>query len=352
MTSRPQAPHTAAVVPLEVGPLAARFTTQKLTRRVFVHHLSAEPNPSFQAVNQILHEFPLKHFDLVEDPGNAEVVLYVDNGYVGLLDLPRLLRCVRAASSAIHLLFCESDWPFPVLPGAYPSLARSVPWAHSWAFLPGSNLKQLPQIESEDQTPEYLFSFLGQITNHPIRARLMQLDTLSTPCMDVSQAPTRLAPFDYERSYLDLMRRSKFVLCPRGWGASSIRIFETMACGRVPVIISDNWFKGWRRPERCNWSDFSVSVPEHSVSSIPQRLRAIEPLAAQMGMSARRIYQECFARNVFLDCLLDALLRRYSDYSFSTRAILVRAIYTARWRELRSVIHRVMKFGTTTLAVR
>ena len=50
------------------------------------------------------------------------------------------------------------------------------------------------------------------------------------------------------------------MICPRGWGSSSIRLFEVMEMGRVPVIISDAWVN-----EAPKWADFSVRVSEADV---------------------------------------------------------------------------------------
>ena len=41
--------------------------------------------------------------------------------------------------------------------------------------------------------------------------------------------------------FRSVMGRSRFVLCPRGKGTSSIRLYEALAYGCVPVIISDDW---------------------------------------------------------------------------------------------------------------
>src|SRR5207248_5665171 len=142
------------------------------------------------------------------------------NGYIGLAELRQLLTRVRSAPSAMHFLFVESDWPFPVLPGAYPSLTRPYPWAQSWSFL----LRHGVATDDKDisaSEPEFLFSFLGRVSTHPIRNAVLALDSERTPCLDVTDAPRRFSNFDFSQTYRNLIRRSRFVLCPRGFGASS-----------------------------------------------------------------------------------------------------------------------------------
>ena len=52
------------------------------------------------------------------------------------------------------------------------------------------------------------------------------------------------------------------MLCPRGQGTSSIRLFEAMRMGIAPVIISDKWI-GPKGPE---WESFAVFVKEKDIS--------------------------------------------------------------------------------------
>src|SRR2546423_4170060 len=46
---------------------------------------------------------------------------------------------------------------------------------------------------------------------------------------------------DYWRRDGEICKASKFILCSRGVGTSSVRLFDTMRMGRVPVILSDQW---------------------------------------------------------------------------------------------------------------
>jgi len=44
-----------------------------------------------------------------------------------------------------------------------------------------------------------------------------------------------------ETEYLDIMARSVFALCPSGSGPNTLRLWEAMGAGVIPVILSDNW---------------------------------------------------------------------------------------------------------------
>ena len=44
-----------------------------------------------------------------------------------------------------------------------------------------------------------------------------------------------------ERTYLQSLQRSVFALCPSGTGPNTIRLWEALGCGAIPVVLSDTW---------------------------------------------------------------------------------------------------------------
>ena len=91
------------------------------------------------------------------------------------------------------------------------------------------------------------------------------------------------------REYFDVMRRSKFALCPRGWGpGTSQRLFDAMALGTVPVVMSDTWVY----PRGPKWKEFSVRVPERRFSELEKILLEYEEDSEKMGELARKAYAD------------------------------------------------------------
>jgi hypothetical protein len=314
---------------------------------LFLTDIRGEGNSTLVAAGELLKQYGLSGFENAKSIEEADIVLYLENGYVGLADVPLLLHRVRAAPSAMHFLFSESDWPFPVLPGAYPSLSKPCRWGHSWSFLPRSDVASSEAI-ALGMEPEFLFSFLGRISTHALRRQIRRLDTPLTPCLDVTEGPKRFPCFDYSKTYVQLLRRSRFVLCPRGLGVSSIRIFEAMNLGRVPVIISDSWQPSPGIP----WQEFSVLVPERNVYGIPLLLEKLESKAQRMGQSARQVFDAHFSSGIFLEQLLRALISRYANLSFSPKAIFWRAWRAAGWREIRTLCYQARVWTLDCLPAR
>lgn len=73
-------------------------------------------------------------------------------------------------------------------------------------------------------------SYIGA-NNHPIRTGLMQYQNKTH--WYISDRPHSLEYF------CEILSRSKYVLCPRGYGATSFRIMEALQYGAIPIYISD-----------------------------------------------------------------------------------------------------------------
>ncbi|MBP0581172.1 exostosin family protein [Labrys sp. LIt4] len=298
-------------------------------------------NPALAKARRLAALHPPSAFRIAADDEAPDIVLHLDSGYIGLADLLQLRRQITKHPTARHFLFSESDWPYAILPGAYPSLTKALPWARSWSYLPDPDHPAaaafLPRKE-----PAHLFSFLGRTSTHPIRERLLALDSPDTPCLDLAAAPARFADFDYRRTYRELLLRSQFALCPRGFGASSIRLFEAIALGCAPVIIADAWLP----PPDIDWREFSLFVAEKDIMRIPQILEEARGKAASMGERARRVFAAHFAPEIFLDRLLATLVAL--PHEAGGRAMAGRAWKALGWREGYSLAHRVkMRIRTT-----
>jgi len=118
-------------------------------------------------------------------------------------------------------------------------------------------------IRGIDIEKDNLFSFFGAAHTHKLRRDLIPMYKTCTDSGGwLNQAK--------KEEYLNSIENSKFILCPRGTGSSSIRLFETLSMGRIPVTISDEnetplaWL--------LDWSEFSVDIKEKDIDKIPDIL--------------------------------------------------------------------------------
>lgn len=247
---------------------------------------------------------------LVDDPAEADIVLFTEFHF-----LPdwraRAIRYhpVRVAFPEKAYGYDERDFPWPALPGIFVSAPRDgfnhsyqVPWSYAAPSEVALELRSIRSVE-----PDLLFSFVGSRTA-PVRDALFRMaphERGVVERVDDFLFWDRGSPdFAVKRArFVDLVRRSKFVLCPRGHGTSSFRIYEAMAAGRVPVILSDQWLS----PVGPDWGRWSVRWPERMASELPAFLESIERRYERMAVGATAAFEEWFRPDVAFHRTIEAL---------------------------------------------
>jgi hypothetical protein len=78
------------------------------------------------------------------------------------------------------------------------------------------------------------------------------------------------------REFVAITSRSRFALCPRGYGPSSFRLYEAMALGAVPIYVwaEIEWLP-WR--DALDWGTLCISVEADEVDRIPELVHAHTP---------------------------------------------------------------------------
>jgi len=237
---------------------------------------------------------------LIDDPHTADLIIFAEF-YGGGLHFERLRAdpLVKRYREKCFV-FCSNALVIPFLPGIYASVEKR--WASPrtcGGFYLGLPKNEFTTFTPPDHELPYLFSFMGSVKNAPVRRELAKLSHPRSFFANTSDKFSlllhdKLSPRerrDYYRRYAEMTKASKFVLCPRGLGAGTIRLFETMRMGRVPVILSDTWVE----PSGPRWADFSLRVRERDFGRIPQLLEEREHLAVEMGRRARAEWEQCFS---------------------------------------------------------
>ena len=238
---------------------------------------------------------------VVEAPEQADLILFVENCHT--LQHYREVRRhpVYQAHAERCALHSRHDQPMPLLPGVYASLTPRT--HHPERTRTGGYLKAFAHHHARYaaplQKPRYLYSFIGKVSTHPVREALMQLPDDKAFLFNTDPYwPYGALSADQQRElqtqYRAVSLNSAFVLCPRGIGTSSMRLFETLRMGRVPVIIADDWIP----PVGPDWDACSVRVAERDVAHLPDLLRARQDEVPAMAAAARAVWTSWFSREV------------------------------------------------------
>ena len=120
------------------------------------------------------------------------------------------------------------------------------------------------------------------------------------------------------QEYLANLLGSPYTLCVRGRGNYSLRFYEALCCGRIPVLVDTDCVLPFEK--QINWKDYCVWVEESDISHIGEivsdfhaRISDIE--FKELQLACRRLWldylsPESFMRNLsmnFLACHFDAV---------------------------------------------
>lgn len=245
---------------------------------------------------------------LTDIPEEADLILFVDARHehadwrLRALRSHPLVRNYRERA----FIYNEMDQPWCALPGVYVSMPRGAfnpQRQRACSYVHHVN-PYVDALSAVDGQPDLLFSFAGRRC-HPVREQILKLrhpraiiqDTSATSFFGTSGQEIEAK----KRDYAELLARTKFVLCPRGSGPASFRLFETLAVGRVPVILGDEWVE----PAGPDWPACSVRVPEAEAQSLPALLERLEDRYPEMARAAVETYREWFAPDVLFHRLVE-----------------------------------------------
>jgi Exostosin family len=266
------------------------------------------------------------YFDVTNEPATADLIVFGFDDY-------RYIRASELYKQHKDKCICvsETDRPRFFLPAIYSSNMRTmligVGRSETMNY-PCSQIRcwnrwvtKLAEVKREKR---FLYTFMGGSTSFA-RKRLFRHfcgNAGKWECDDVLIEATD--PYDHwnddddyavrkddsQKRYAEVMAESKFVLCPRGVGQSSLRLFEAMETGVAPVIISDRWIP----IPHIDWS-FAIFVKERQIAELDQIIRQRESEWMWRGQLARKVFVEHFSNEQAPEILSVLITRLLSTVS-------------------------------------
>jgi len=254
--------------------------------------------------------------ELVDNPAEADIIIFAEHHpdadpyFFGVLR-----NDIYKKYKSKCYLYHDHDNTIALIPYITPSLSQkhsdpifNQPFSYIVQLSPNNVIREYAAVEKK----KFLFSFMGTSRTHPVRKEIFAitydrcylLDTLNKNSWELSNETKA----DYQKSYAKACFQSKFILCPRGNGPNSYRLYESMEMGIAPVIISDDWVP----TAGPKWEEFSIRVAESDVKKIPEILEKCEADSERMGELARQAWVEWFAKDKQFHYLAEACLKLHA----------------------------------------
>lgn len=102
--------------------------------------------------------------------------------------------------------------------------------------------------------------------------------------------------------YVEHLMRNDYILCPRGAGNFSFRLFETMASGRIPILIDTDLVMPFA--DRIPWHEIAVWVPLKDIDHVDTYVNNFhKKLGAERHLRLQSYLREFFREYISRDGL-------------------------------------------------
>jgi len=227
--------------------------------------------------------------------GKLDALVPQLQGYDRVITVCQHIRAGQFASLLANAGVTDAFWSHASIGETVFANAPSVR-VHPFPLYP---VQQAPRgVEDIGRPRRWLFSFVGA-RSHPkylTQVRSMIIDQLSGDprgrvvgrdqwhyqkvvydaqvLAKVSSTTAGLVDNTASSEFRDILDETVFSLCPSGTGPNSIRLWEAMINGSIPVILADTWAAPG---DPALWEAATLRVPEtpEAVAALPARLAAL-----------------------------------------------------------------------------
>ncbi len=144
--------------------------------------------------------------------------------------------------------------------------------AYDYDVIDGIEIIPMPYINTfnfNNEKKDILVSFIGSVTHecrNVIKSRIRNEYIIFRDSYHITPeffSEKEKTQNEHEKHYRDVLSRSRFSLCPRGSNPNSVRFWESLAAGAIPVLFSDNY-----KLPKWDWENTIIQLSESSLSNM------------------------------------------------------------------------------------
>lgn len=254
--------------------------------------LADEQSQILESLEQYFRNKKVVNLDCEIETADA-LVIQMDCSYKNFRFIERL-KSDPIFKKYAHKIFSINidDYGTGLVKGLYTCLPkrRFNPKVHAVVPYFSLNNELILQKESKSN-PEYLATWRGNTKSNGLRNKIVNLFS-NDEDFDLHKTNSWFNhSADEKQTYKNSLLNAKFSLCPAGWAAVTFRIYESMALGKCPVIIADEFVP----PPGPDWASFSIIISEKKIKNLKKELEKKESSFEQLGEKAYQAWEDFFA---------------------------------------------------------
>jgi len=256
----------------------------------------------------------------VKDPDIADaLIIHEEYSFKNFLQIKTLLTD-RFISNYIPKIFTINfdDSATGLLKGLYSQIPKSRLNPKLHVAIPHAFYAVNELVFSgtyDNRAPKKLAGWRGNIVSNASRKKMVHFLQGKKDCQIEHTDSWWNHSLKEKEEYIDLILNSKFSLCPAGWTPSTFRIYESMALGRCPVIIADDFAP----PIGPAWNQFALFYPENKLQNLYSFLIKNESSFYERGVKAKEAYTHFFRPENLPNYIASSLVNLISTPSTYTK---------------------------------
>ena len=162
-------------------------------------------------------------------------------------------------------------------------------------------------IKQKSFEKDIFCNFIGSAT-HPVRKYIYnKFNKCEGYFLNIKKWEKNCSLFD-QTEFIETALRSKFTLCPRGFGITSFRLFECMQLGSIPVYIYDQPHLPYS--DIIDWNKICVLIHATEIDKMDYILKSIsDEKYKEMLSYTSLIYDNFFTLDNVLEYIYNFLLK-------------------------------------------